>query len=140
MIADPPLATAGLAGRRRVRSSRVRAPGRRRGSGGLGLGLTPAEHPSTTVNERPPSPPAAHAPYHAAAGPAFGAAPDVALADVAIGSAGNMYIPAASLGSRRTLLPLPFEHRAGCRRESPHCEGALTRLTTPWPAWPQHSM
>ena len=64
----------------------------------------------------------------------------VALADVAIGSAGNMYIPAASLGSRRTLLPLPFEHRAGCRRESPHCEGALTRLTTPWPAWPQHSM
>ena len=92
------------------------------GSGGLGMGLQPAEDPTTTVDHPPTDQQQLNTPGLA----------DIALADVAIGSAGNQYIPAASMGSRRTLLPLALERRA----VTPDAPG-LSQLTTPWPAWPQ---
>ena len=92
------------------------------GSGGLGMGLQPAEDPTTTVDHPPTDQQQLDTPGLA----------DVALADIAIGSAGNQYIPAASVGSRRTLLPLALERCA----VAPDAPG-LSQLTTPWPAWPQ---
>ena len=62
---------------------------------------------------------------------------DIALADVAIGSAGNQYIPAASVGSRRTLLPLALE-RCAVAPDAPAPPGVSdSQMRTPWPAWPQ---
>ena len=87
------------------------------GSGGLGMGLQPAEDPTTTVDHPPTDQQQLDTPGLA----------DVALADIAIGSAGNQYIPAASVGSRRTLLPLALERCA----VAPDAPG----LSQPWPAW-----
>ena len=81
-----------------------------------GMGLQPAEDPTTTVDHPPTTQQQLNAPD---------------LADIAIGSAGNQYIPAASVGSRRTLLPLALERRA----VTPDAPG-LSQLTKPWPAWP----
>ena len=56
---------------------------------------------------------------------------------LAIGSAGNQYIPAASVGSRRTLLPLALERRA-VAPDAPAPPGVSdSQLRTPWPVWPQ---
>ena len=97
------------------------------GSGGLGMGLQPAEDPTTTVDHPPTAQQQLNLPGLA----------DIALADVAIGSAGNQYIPAASVGSRRTLLPLALERRA-VAPDAPAPPGVSdSQLRTPWPVWPQ---
>ena len=71
------------------------------GSGGLGLGLQPAEHPSTTFDHPPAT----------------------------VGSAGNQFVPAASLLSRQTLLPVLLEHHDAATEDARPSDSE-------WPAWP----